>query len=64
MHFFYYKYFKGGKVSDLDQIDGINMWPTIKNGNSSPRIKMLHNIDPTFNGWAVRVGEWKLISRK
>lgn len=57
-------FFSGGDTSTLPYMDGINVWPTISEGNQSPRFKMLHNIDPILNGASVRFGDWKLLYSK
>ncbi|XP_016363114.1 arylsulfatase I-like isoform X3 [Sinocyclocheilus anshuiensis] len=39
----------GGNVSRMDGLDGYDMWETISNGKESPRLEILHNIDPLYN---------------
>lgn len=51
----------GGDPSVLGSIDGIDMWEALTQGLTSPRKEFLVNIDPVFNGAAVRVGDWKLV---
>uniref|UniRef100_A0A2P2I865 Arylsulfatase B-like n=1 Tax=Hirondellea gigas TaxID=1518452 RepID=A0A2P2I865_9CRUS len=52
----------GGNTSSLPPMDGVNMWPTISSGAASARTQLLHNIDPVFNGTALRMGDWKLLN--
>ena len=42
-------------------MDGKNVWESIAFDVDSPRTTILHNIDPSFDGAAVRQGDWKLI---
>ncbi|KAK4299256.1 hypothetical protein Pmani_028454 [Petrolisthes manimaculis] len=53
----------GGDLSVLGSIDGIDMWETLTQGLTSPRKEFLINIDPVFNGAAVRIGDWKLMHK-
>ncbi|XP_072529707.1 arylsulfatase I [Salminus brasiliensis] len=38
----------GGNVSWTQGLDGYNMWDTISEGKESPRLEILHNIDPLY----------------
>ena len=54
----------GGKVSDLPNIDGVDLWSSLSNDQDSPRNLMLHNIDESRNIAALRVGDWKMVKGK
>ena len=51
----------GGNVSDLQNIDGVNMWDTLTQATESPRQYILHNIDPFSGAAAIRYRNWKLL---
>ena len=51
----------GGNVSDLQNIDGVNMWDTLTQATESPRQVILHNIDPLSGAAAIRYRNWKLL---
>ena len=52
----------GGKSKDLGPIDGIDMWDILNNDSETPRKQLLHNIDDIWKVWALRVGDYKMIS--
>ena len=54
-------YAAGGNVSDLQNIDGVNMWDTLTQATESPRQVILHNIDPLSGAAAIRYRNWKLL---
>ena len=54
-------YLIGGSVSDLPNLDGMDMWSSLSSDKASPRNLMLHNIDESRHIAAVRVGDWKLV---
>ncbi|XP_077994395.1 arylsulfatase J-like [Glandiceps talaboti] len=52
----------GGDVTNLpDSLDSYNLWDTLSEGTSSPRIEILHNIDPINQNAALRVGSYKIV---
>ncbi|KAL9955582.1 hypothetical protein ACROYT_G036923 [Oculina patagonica] len=51
----------GGDVRNLPGIDGYDMWPTLSEGEASPRQELVHNIDPVSWTSAVRYQQWKLL---
>ena len=52
----------GGNVSKLGSIDGIDHWDVLNHNKNPLRNQLLHNIDDRWNVWAVRKGDFKLIS--
>jgi len=53
----------GGESSaPSTNMDGISYWSCLSKGEKcNERLQLLHNIDETFDGWAVRQGDWKLM---
>ena len=49
-------------MSDLPPMDGRNMWPSLSKAAPPVRSSLLHNIDPTNDGAALRMGDYKLIT--
>lgn len=49
-------------MSDLGQIDGVDMWSTLVAGTQSPRTEFVHNIDDMGDKYAaIRWTDWKYI---
>ncbi|XP_071975307.1 arylsulfatase J [Engystomops pustulosus] len=53
----------GGEIGEDMKLDGYDIWETVSEGKRSPRIEILHNIDPMYtkarNGsWAAGFGIW------
>ncbi|XP_067686275.1 arylsulfatase B-like [Haliotis asinina] len=51
----------GGDVNKLRNQDGYNLWEMLSTKGPAVRYEIIHNIDPTANFSAIRVGEFKLI---
>ncbi|XP_042144455.1 arylsulfatase B-like [Ixodes scapularis] len=51
----------GGNVSELGDIDGVDMWESLSTSNKSQRGSVVLNIDSVLNYSAIRVGDYKLI---
>ncbi len=51
----------GGQTGKAKPLDGLNVWPTISEGQPSPRKEIVYNVEPFRAG--IRQGDWKLIWR-
>ncbi|MBN3318500.1 ARSI Arylsulfatase, partial [Atractosteus spatula] len=47
----------GGNISATEGLDGYDQWPTISESKESPRLEILHNIDPLYNH--AKSGSWQ-----
>ena len=51
----------GGMVSDLGELDGLDLWQMLKIGGENVRTEILHNIDPISKFSSIRVEDYKLV---
>ena len=49
----------GGQTGKAKPLDGVNVWPTISEGQPSSRTEIVYNVEP-FRA-AIRQGDWKLV---
>lgn len=52
----------GGNASQIEGIDGVDMWSSLSQDTPSIRTEVLHNIDEIWGSSALTVGEWKLVN--
>ncbi|XP_073967236.1 arylsulfatase I [Choristoneura fumiferana] len=50
----------GGNASNIENIDGFDLWPALSEDQPSVRTSILHNIDDIFGSAAISVDKWKL----
>jgi arylsulfatase A-like enzyme len=51
----------GAQLGKNKPLDGLDVWPTISEGQPSPRSEIVYNIEPFRAG--IRQGDWKLVWR-
>jgi len=51
----------GASISKTKPLDGMDVWPTLSEGKTSPREEVVYDIEP-FRA-ALRQGQWKLVWR-
>lgn len=49
----------GGSTAKAKALDGLDVWPTIAQGQPSPRTEVVYGVEPYRA--ALRVGDWKLV---
>jgi arylsulfatase A-like enzyme len=51
----------GGSTAQCKPLDGLDVWPALSEGKTSPRTEIVYNVEP-FRA-AIRQGDWKLVWR-